>query len=332
MSLNVTRDWQVCTVTRNERIATAVRAVSVRFPQAPPDPVEGGHLDVQVMVNDRPEVRSYSVVRRDPDDPRVLVLGIQAAADSRGGSLAMHRLAPGSRIRATQPLVTFPYLPSERPTRLLAGGIGVTALAAMADTAARRPPAGGYRVTYLARSRARMAFLADLTARHGDLLDVHITDEDTALDVPEYVRGCPPDTVLYMCGPLSLIDAVRTAWSAGGRDPQDCRFETFGTTGRFPAGEFIAHVPSLGLTVTVDAGRSLLEAFEGAGAEVLADCRKGECGICRIPVLAVENGVIDHRDVFLSTWQQETDAWICPCVSRVHADPGGPGVVHVDLP
>ncbi|WP_193241325.1 ferredoxin reductase [Streptomyces phaeolivaceus] len=223
MSLNVTRDWQICAITANTPTATAVRAVSLRFPQAPPDPIEGGHLDVQVMVDGRPETRSYSIVRRDPDDPRVLVLGVQAATGSRGGSLAMHRLTPGSRIRATQPPVTFPYVPSERPTRLLAGGIGVTALMAMADTTARRPPAGGYRVTYLARSRSRMAFLTDLTARHGDLLDVHVTDEGTRLDIPDYVRACPPDTVLYLCGPLPLVDAVRTAWSAEGRDPQDCR-------------------------------------------------------------------------------------------------------------
>ncbi|WP_193241324.1 2Fe-2S iron-sulfur cluster-binding protein [Streptomyces phaeolivaceus] len=82
----------------------------------------------------------------------------------------------------------------------------------------------------------------------------------------------------------------------------------------------------------MDAGRSLLEAFEDVGAEVLADCRKGECGICRIPVLAVQNGVIDHRDVFLSARQRASDTWICPCVSRIHADADGAGVVHVDLP
>ncbi len=177
-----------------------------------------------------------------------------------------------------------------------------------------------------------MAFLADLAARHGDLLDLHITDEGTALDVAKYVHDCPPDTVLYLCGPLPLIDAVRAAWLTDGRNPQDCRFETFGTTGRFPATRFVAHVPALGLSVTVEPGRSLLEALEDAGAEVLADCRKGECGICRIPVLGVQNGTIDHRDVFLSPQQQATDAWICPCVSRVHADTNGNGVVHVDLP
>jgi len=152
------------------------------------------------------------------------------------------------------------------------------------------------------------------------------------LDVAQYVRDCPPDTVLYLCGPLRLIDAVRAAWSADARNPQDCRYERFGTTGRFPATRFLAHVPALGLSVTVESGRSLLEALEDAGAEVLADCRKGECGICRIPVLSVQNGTIDHRDVFLSPQQQETNAWICPCVSTVYAHSNGNGVVHLALP
>jgi len=64
------------------------------LPAGPTCTDRGAHVDVQIMVAGRPEIRSYSVARRDPNDPCVLMLGIQAAADSRGGSLAMSDLAP----------------------------------------------------------------------------------------------------------------------------------------------------------------------------------------------------------------------------------------------
>jgi len=43
----------------------------------------------------------------------------------------------------------------------------------------------------------------------------------------------------------------------------------------------------------------MLEALEAAGVEMIFDCRRGECGLCALPILAVD-GIVDHRDVFFS--------------------------------
>jgi hypothetical protein len=45
------------------------------------------------------------------------------------------------------------------------------------------------------------------------------------------------------------------------------------------------------------------------------DCRKGECGLCTVDVLQVD-GVLDHRDVFLSDGQRAAGRKLCTCVSR----------------
>jgi vanillate O-demethylase ferredoxin subunit len=50
--------------------------------------------------------------------------------------------------------------------------------------------------------------------------------------------------------------------------------------------------------------------------ETLYDCRRGECGLCAMDVLAVE-GELDHRDVFLSAHEKQENKRICACVSRV---------------
>jgi vanillate O-demethylase ferredoxin subunit len=60
----------------------------------------------------------------------------------------------------------------------------------------------------------------------------------------------------------------------------------------------------------------LLDALESAGVETIFDCRRGECGLCAMDVLALD-GEIDHRDVFLSEHEKQGNQRICACVSRV---------------
>ena len=50
---------------------------------------------------------------------------------------------------------------------------------------------------------------------------------------------------------------------------------------------------------------------------MIFDCRKGECGLCALPILAVD-GVVDHRDVFFSEEEKAANAKLCTCVCRVY--------------
>jgi vanillate O-demethylase ferredoxin subunit len=109
---------------------------------------------------------------------------------------------------------------------------------------------------------------------------------------------------------------LRDAWSAAGRPPQRLRFETFGTSGHEAAQAFWVEVPRHHLRFEVPADRSLLEALESHGVACLADCLRGECGLCTVDVLSVE-GRIDHRDVFMSRAEQRDNRKLCACVSRV---------------
>nr|WP_281373152.1 iron-sulfur cluster-binding domain-containing protein [Kineococcus aurantiacus] len=178
-----------------------------------------------------------------------------------------------------------------------------------------------------------MPYLQDLGAELGDRLRVHVSDEGTRLDVAALVRRIAadaPGTEVHACGPLGLLDELRAAWARAGLPPTALRYETFGTSGRHEAQAFEVRVPRWGLTTRVGAGSTVLEALQAAGADLMYDCLKGECGLCVLPVRATA-GTLDHRDVFLSDEQKAAGDRLCVCVSRVTAADGS-GVVTLDVP
>lgn len=322
MSATLRKRWRTAEVLAVSDAAESVRHISLKMPGAVRETVEGAHLDVGVHIDGRTETRSYSIVSGDAD-PRVLHLGVQRAPASRGGSLYMHALQAGATLRVTQPLNTFAFRRPQGPLRFLAGGIGITALVSMAASAARGPAHPDYRLTYVARRQVMMPFLSELRETHGAALTLHTNDDDGRFDIAGFVADCPPQTTLYVCGPIGMLEAVRAAWRADERPDRLLRFETFGTAGKYPATAFTVHVPVQGLSVEVGRGRSILEALEAAGADVMYDCRKGECGLCQVDICEVR-GAVDHRDVFFSDRQHQIAKRLCTCVSRVAATPNQP--------
>lgn len=336
MGATTHKRWGPATVVEVGEAAQHVRRI-VLAPERLDEPAPpGSHIDIGVYIGGRADVRSYSVVGSGEHGTQI-VLGVQLARDSRGGSEFMHALRPGQRVQITQPLQNFP-LGYGRPGYVLAaGGIGITAMVGMAR--ALRARGADYRFVYGARSRGVMAFVDELAAEHGDRLELRVDDEGGGLDVAELVAGVPDGGELYVCGPTPMLDAIKAAWAAAGRRPSGLRFETFGSSGRFAAEPFRVLVPRLGVQTEVPAGTSLLDALAAGGAEVMFDCRKGECGLCQVTVLDVQ-GAIDHRDVFLSDAQHRRGDRLQCCVSRVvcprtagqaGAD-GRPAVLTIDVP
>jgi ferredoxin-NADP reductase len=276
---------------------------------APP----GSHIDIGVYVNGRADVRSYSVVGSGAYGTEI-ILGVQLARQSRGGSAYMHQLRRGQEVQITQPLQNFPLNYGRPGYVLAAGGIGITALVAMGKALKAR--GADYRFVYGARSRTLMAFVDELVAEHGDRMDLRIDDEGNSLDVDELVGSVPAGGELYVCGPAPMLDAIKAAWARAGRRPAELRFETFGSSGRFAPEAFRVRIPRLGLETTVPSDVSMLEALEACGADMMYDCRRGECGLCQVKVLDVQ-GAIDHRDVFLSDAQHEKNDRLQSCVSRI---------------
>ncbi|CAH0230878.1 PDR/VanB family oxidoreductase [Microbacterium sp. Bi128] len=317
--------WQGGTVAAARDLTPEIRRIEIDV-DSPVRVEPGAHLDVRVRIAGRDEQRSYSIVDATPDGARVAV-SVYTSPVSRGGAARMNALRPGDRIELTQPLNDFPLRLGARRYVLVAGGIGITALLGMAERL--RAAGADYRLLYLGRSRPLMAYLDELRDRHDDRLDVHVRDEGTSISVPALVDSVEPGTEVYVCGPIRLMDAVRRAWIARGLPPADLRTETFGNSGWFDPQPFTVRIPALGLETTVAPNQSMLEAIEAAGADMMYDCRKGECGLCEVRVTGLD-GDIDHRDVFYSERQRDARTKMCCCVSRVVASEGtAPGVVTI---
>ncbi|MFM9273568.1 PDR/VanB family oxidoreductase [Pseudarthrobacter sp. NKDBFgelt] len=312
--------WQTGTVVEAQFVTAETRRLVLSQP-LPKKAEPGSHIDVMVTINGERHKRSYSVVDSSEDGQR-LAISVFRAPQSRGGSVFMQGLEVGDQLEITQPLQNFPLRVGAPRYVLLAGGIGITAMVNMARVL--RNINADYTLVYVGRSRAAMAYLPQLEELHGNALQVHVDDKGTALKVDELLAGMDPDTELYMCGPIRLMDAVKRSWDARGLSVPNLRYETFGNSGWFDPEEFVVRVPRLGVETTVPAGKSMLEALEDAGVDMMFDCRKGECGLCEVRLLSLQ-GAIDHRDVFYSERQQNAAAKMCCCVSRVVSSGTGTG-------
>ncbi len=307
--------WMQAQVVALRDLTPTVREFELRPESGEALPYEpGAHLQVQVMTaQGRLQTRSYSLVGEG--DGRSWRIAVKRLDDGRGGSLAMWRLAPGDRLQVSAPQNHFPLDLSAPGYLLVAGGIGITPLVLMAERLGAHAKRSGVpvRMLYGARHAGEFAYLAQLQAALGEGVSAH---EGTApIDFAAAIAALPPGGQLYTCGPVPMLEAVQRAWEAAGRAPADLRFETFGSSGRLAAQAFTVRIPRHDLAITVPADCTLLEALDAAGVETLWDCKRGECGLCAMDVLAVD-GEIDHRDVFLSEHEKQATTRICACVSR----------------
>jgi ferredoxin-NADP reductase len=299
-------------------VASDVRMIEIEPDSEAHQYPTGSHLDIAVEIDGLPDLRSYSLVGDGPVDGAYRI-AVKEIPDSRGGSVFVRALEPGTRVEISEPQSHF-ELQYGRPEYLLvAGGIGITPMIGMARALARhgRP----YRLLYAARTREQMPFVEELRKLLGDRLEVFVSAEGKRLDVGAEIDCLHPDGELYLCGPLRLRDAAQRAWRERERRPDRLQFETFASGGRFAPEEFVVHVHDEGdRPITVSKKRTMLDALRDNDIEVMWDCLRGECGLCQMEVLEVE-GELDHRDVFLSEEEQAEGRKIVTCVSRAVGGP-----------
>lgn len=304
--------WMGCRVDAIRNVAPDIREITLRpdTPLAAYPP--GSHINVSLLIDGQPQTRSYSLVGERTTD--TLRIAIRLAPDSRGGSQAMWALQPGARLEISTPSSLFDIDWSRKTYCLIAGGIGITPITSIAHALCKR----GVDVTmhYAVRSRQDAAYLNEMTVLLGKHLSVHASNEAARLNLDATFAALPANAITVMCGPMRMLDAARHAWNAAGRAPADLRYETFGSSGLLPTAEFRVRLKGCDAEIVVPQNRSMLDALNDAGREVMSDCQRGECGVCAIDVVSVD-GEIDHRDVFFSDHQKQGNAKICPCVSRV---------------
>jgi ferredoxin-NADP reductase len=296
-------------VTAKERQADGVLTLELAAPSGGRlrDWTPGSHIDL-VLPNGL--TRQYSLCG-DRWDAHTYRVGVLREPESRGGSSHVHdSLQVGDLVGVGGPRNNFALVPSDRYL-FVAGGIGITPILPMVRQAEML--GADWQLLYGGRQRGSMAFLDELAA-YGDRVLVRPQDEFGLLDLAGFLGRPRSGVRVYACGPGPLLAAMERACADW--PPYTLRTERFvaeeaGAPAR--TAPFEVELARTGTVVTVTPDKTVLEALNQIGVEVLSSCRRGVCGTCETTVLA---GRPDHRDALLDDDEREVNDCMYVCVSR----------------
>ena len=271
----------------------------------------GAHVDIHIAPG---LVRQYSLCS-DPADVSQYRLGVLKDPASRGGSVGVHdSLHEGREVQISVPRNLFPLQADARRSVLLGGGIGITPMIAMAHALHRQGAA--FELHYCGRSRSRSAFLDELArAPFAAEVFTHFDDEgdDQRLDLAAVLGSGTPGTHMYTCGPSGFMDWVIAGARQQGYAEDHIHKEYFQVEVDASGAAFEVVAARSDKTVQVAAGQTIVAALASVGIKVDVSCEQGVCGTCLCDVL---EGDPDHRDVYLTEEEKQTNEQIVLCCSR----------------
>ena len=216
-------------------------------------------------------------------------------------------------LAISEPRNNFPLRRDAAQTILVAGGIGVTPLLAMAQTLAHQGLA--HQLHYFGQSAAHLAF-PEVLATLGGAVHRHcgLDPALTRAALTEILAGYAAGRQLYVCGPGPMLEATREIAAECGWPEDKVHFEYFQNNQEIDKGSsFEVDLARSCLTVEVGAGQTILEAVRDAGVEMPSSCEQGACGTCLAKVI---EGEPLHQDVYLSDAEKARGDAIMTCVSR----------------
>lgn len=307
-------DFRVRVARKYEEADDIVILDLVRDDQEPLPAYEAGaHIDVTTPSG---AVRQYSLcgTRGEVQTYQIAVL---REPQGRGGSASIHgEVEEGSALDVSMPRNHFGLGDAPVPSILLAAGIGITPIIAMAD----QLYADGreFILHYCSRSASKTAFLSRLrTCAYADKVHFHFSCEDGSrrLNIGSALAGVDPRASIYACGPNRFIEDVDTTARRMGWLSEQIRFEHF-------AGAVVDTSTDRGFDVVlarsqrvvrVTPSQSISQALADCGVNIETSCEQGVCGTCLTQVI---EGEVEHRDLYLSPEEQAENKQMLVCCSR----------------
>jgi ferredoxin-NADP reductase len=276
--------------------------------------------------------RAYSLCG-DPNDRTSYEIAVLRERDGRGGSAEIHAgVAIGTGLHATEPINAFELVDAKHYV-FIAGGIGITPLLPMLKEVTTRMDAT-WEIHYLGRKVGSMAFLDQVLAfagRETGRVSTFVAAQGKRFNARATLTSAPLGAAIFCCGPERLLSEVETVHREVGRG-QTLRMERFAraalvqasqteydldhgvtATPCDPDGSFDVVLARSGVTVRVEAGKSILQAVRQIRREFQFSCSNGYCGTCEVRVLA---GVPDHRDQVLTGDEKAGNKSMMICVGR----------------
>lgn len=274
----------------------------------------GAHIDVHLPNG---LVRQYSLTN-GPGEGTAYRIGVKLEPESRGGSSCLHdTVREGDVLAISEPRNNFPLRRDAVKTVLVAGGIGITPLLAMAQTLAK--DSLDYELHYFAQTDDHLAF-APVLEQLGDGVVRHLglSPHETGSTLTQLLEEYDAAFHVYVCGPGPMLEATRRIAADAGWPDDAVHFEYFkNTTEIDDSSTFEISLARSALTLDVPGGKTILEVLRENGVPMPSSCEQGACGTCSVNVL---DGEPDHQDVHLNNTEKEAGDRIMTCVSRSKSD------------
>jgi ferredoxin-NADP reductase len=275
----------------------------------------GAHLDIHLNGG---VIRQYSLSNASRERHRYVIAVLRDEA-GRGGSKALHdQLRAGDVVRVSRPRNNFKLVDGARRVVLIAGGIGVTPIKAMAHEL--EDSGVDYEMHYCAKDANCAAFAEEFEPMIASgRLQFHFDggDPSAGLDIRDLLHEPGDGQHLYYCGPGGFMKACAAAaehWPSG-----TVHFEHFKAPERERDAQaandaqdsFTVRIASTGQEIEVSKDETIADALSMAGVAIETSCCAGLCGTCKVRYL---EGEVEHNDCILS--DDEKSEYLTACVSR----------------
>lgn len=274
----------------------------------------GAHIDVHLPNG---LVRQYSLTN-GPGETSSYRIGVKLEPQSRGGSQALHEtVREGDVLAISEPRNNFPLRRDANDTILIAGGVGVTPMLAMAQALASMQL--DFRLHHFARSKQHLAFPQVRSALGDRVVDhVALDPAETATELRTLLAEPGAGRQVYVCGPGPMLDAARSIAAELGWPDTSVHFEYFANPTEIDdSSSFEIALARSAMTLQVPAGRTALGVLRDHGIALPSSCEQGACGTC---VATVIEGKVDHQDVHLNATERAANDRMITCVSRALSD------------
>lgn len=217
-------------VTGVRQLTPRVRAYELQTPDRSdlPPVAAGAHIVVPVRLPGSAVTTRHYSLAAIPQSRNTFEIAVLREDAGSGGSSAIHDAwRIGTRLALDPPANQFPLHEDERPAVLIAGGIGITPIRAMAQALKAR--GGSFTIHYSSGTPADMAYRDELSIEFPGQLHRYYTrhTDGRRINLSAIMRAAPADTLFYVCGPGRLIDAARSAARGLGIVAERLHYESF---------------------------------------------------------------------------------------------------------
>lgn len=276
----------------------------------------GQYLTLRSTIEGEDVRRSYSLCS-SPFEEKWQV-AVKQVTNGVFSTFANNSLHLGDELQVMTPTGQFALEPSINANKsyaLFAAGSGVTPVFSMLKTILKEEPQSDVTFFYGNKNFSSIIFREEIEALKNEYMDrfrlVHILsreslgntiqkgriDEQKCSELYDaFLKNTPIDEV-FICGPETMIYAVKDSLSTKGVDSNKIHFELFTTAGGTKVAPPVYEGPKVesNVKIIIDGdeidlalgsdGETILDAAHNAGADLPFACKGGVCSTCKARVI-----------------------------------------------